>query len=370
MKPSLRRLLTIKCYCLSVATCLLAQESPLASLAPTPRLRQIELAGKSIPLVEPLYFEVGAKEEKLHITLYDENADAYLFYQNQVLLDSSIYPVTQITHLVGGEYVIHYQFIKNGVRSQKNNFRFRVHHALHEWWWFYPSLASCMALVIAAFAFFWYLDNLHQKIKLQNLRQRIADDLHDELSGDLSSLAIDIATIERRLGTLAPPLQMRLMEIKKTIGEAKENLSDTVWAIQPALDKGHDLFQKIEKFARKLFPSDGNVELVFHNLLPKGKVEKVGMLQRFHAYMIAKEALHNAYKHAQASRVEVRIEAYEEGLATIVILDDGRGFDVSTNYEGNGLGNYQKRAKESAIEVEVTSVLRQGTRVQLRLPDL
>jgi signal transduction histidine kinase len=72
-------------------------------------------------------------------------------------------------------------------------------------------------------------------------------------------------------------------------------------------------------------------------------------------YRIAQEALNNAAKHAEASRVEVRFQC-EEGRASLSIGDDGQGFDVDNIPPGHlGVGIMRERAASVGAELEIES---------------
>jgi signal transduction histidine kinase len=80
-------------------------------------------------------------------------------------------------------------------------------------------------------------------------------------------------------------------------------------------------------------------------------------------YRIAQESLNNVVKHAQAGRVEVRLEA---GAETVVlrIHDDGLGFDSSDVPAGHfGLGNIRERAEAIGADAVIDSAPGCGTRI-------
>jgi signal transduction histidine kinase len=80
-------------------------------------------------------------------------------------------------------------------------------------------------------------------------------------------------------------------------------------------------------------------------------------------YRIAQEALNNVAKHAEASQVDIHFE-YEEGRATLLVRDDGLGFDVDHILPGRlGVGIMQERAASIGAELEIESEPGQGTQV-------
>jgi len=85
---------------------------------------------------------------------------------------------------------------------------------------------------------------------------------------------------------------------------------------------------------------------------------------------IVQEALTNARKHAHAQSVQVTL-GLEEGLARIVVHDDGVGFDpalLATAHDKYGLRFMRERAEEVGGRVEIHSAPGQGTRVVVQVP--
>ena len=85
-------------------------------------------------------------------------------------------------------------------------------------------------------------------------------------------------------------------------------------------------------------------------------------------YRIAQEALHNIVKHAQASRVDMRLACDGAGV-TLEVRDDGVGFDPGEAFPGHlGLESMRERAARLGGTVEITSAPGRGTRLLARLP--
>jgi signal transduction histidine kinase len=85
-------------------------------------------------------------------------------------------------------------------------------------------------------------------------------------------------------------------------------------------------------------------------------------------YRIAQEMLHNAVRHAFASRLELKLACDEQGLQ-LALADNGVGFDPSQTFSGHlGLHSMRERARFLGGSLDIDSAPGQGTRVQLRLP--
>jgi signal transduction histidine kinase len=87
-------------------------------------------------------------------------------------------------------------------------------------------------------------------------------------------------------------------------------------------------------------------------------------------FRIAQEALHNALRHAGASRIDVDLVS-RNGNVVLSVTDDGRGFDSGTAAEENrrlGLASMRERARSVGARLSVTSTPGAGTTVRLAVP--
>jgi signal transduction histidine kinase len=90
---------------------------------------------------------------------------------------------------------------------------------------------------------------------------------------------------------------------------------------------------------------------------------------RHNLFLIVKESLTNAIKHAGATRVSVQAKM-QGSLLTVEVQDDGQGFDPSAPQtdQRHGLTNMQRRAEAVGATLELRSTPGQGTLVHLRTP--
>ena len=92
---------------------------------------------------------------------------------------------------------------------------------------------------------------------------------------------------------------------------------------------------------------------------------------RHNLFLLVKEALNNAFKHAEAKNIRISLN-YSEKSVQLSIADDGRGFApnaVLTSTTGHfGLRNLRSRARKIKGRLEVISQPTQGTRVEVNVP--
>ena len=104
----------------------------------------------------------------------------------------------------------------------------------------------------------------------------------------------------------------------------------------------------------------------------EGTTAESAPILRDEVYRIAGEALRNAFRHAQARRIEVEIR-YDERQLRLRVRDDGKGIDPKVLDEGGRAGHYglpgmHERAKMVGGKLAVWSELDSGTEVELTIP--
>ncbi|WP_168796614.1 tetratricopeptide repeat-containing sensor histidine kinase [Cognatitamlana onchidii] len=89
--------------------------------------------------------------------------------------------------------------------------------------------------------------------------------------------------------------------------------------------------------------------------------------KKIHIYRIIQESLHNIYKHANATKVDVGLKL-KNNVIYLTLADNGAGFDVSKAKSGIGLKNMNSRINEINGEIEITSEITKGTTVSIEIP--
>jgi len=200
-----------------------------------------------------------------------------------------------------------------------------------------------------------------QEFKLQEVRSRIATDLHDDIGSSLSQVAIMCEVLSRRSLTECQTLQ----EIAGVSRDVLVSMSEIVWAVDPVHDHLRDLTQRMRWFAGETLAGRG-VALDFAAVEPTLEVRLEAETRR-QIFLIFKECVNNIVRHASASHAKVRLRVADNQLA-LIVEDDGRGFDLKRVTEGNGLRNIRHRARLLQASVKTLSTIDCGTVFILRVP--
>jgi two-component system sensor histidine kinase UhpB len=195
--------------------------------------------------------------------------------------------------------------------------------------------------------------------QLQNIRNSIADDLHDDIGSTLSSISI--------MNELAKEKSPEALTLLSSIGEStsaiQENMSDIVWTVNPKNDHFENVLQRMHLFATEILDAK-NIQLELNNDASLNNA-KLTMKQRKNLYLFFKEAINNAAKHSGAKKINVNIIKKEQSIE-MHISDNGSGFNTSEIFNGNGMNSLKKRADELNGMYNINSQANKGTTVQLK----
>ena len=217
-----------------------------------------------------------------------------------------------------------------------------------------------LAILIAASLFILYSFRIRQLRKVLAVRQKISQNLHDDIGSTLS--AINMYT---QVAKLQPQSNILINIIEENTQDALGKLDDIIWSTNPKNDKIKNLVERMDGFARPLLQAK-NIQFNFthSNIINE---QKIGEATRQNLFFIFKEAINNVVKYADCKNCTVVFEDKNKYICCSII-DDGKGFDPTQPTERNGILNMQLRAKEMKGSFKIESSLLAGTKVVVRLP--
>jgi signal transduction histidine kinase/ligand-binding sensor domain-containing protein len=219
------------------------------------------------------------------------------------------------------------------------------------------------AIVYAVFRY-----RLNQKLKLQDVRNRIASDLHDEIGSTLSSIALYSEVAHKIVKQKAPEANSMMTQISENTSAMMEALSDIVWTINTRNDRFDNIINRMNAYAvERMEPLNCKVKMESEENI---SFVKLNMEQRKNVYLIFKEAINNTAKYAHCQNLFISLSVNNKEF-NMKVVDDGKGFKtVTTNNalseRGNGLQNMRKRAKELNGNISITSSPDNGTSIELK----
>jgi signal transduction histidine kinase len=186
-------------------------------------------------------------------------------------------------------------------------------------------------------------------------RQRLAREIHDGLAQYLFAVSTHASMLENG----ADP-QTTLPRLKSAATSAQQEARFAVLALSSASGQapfGAALRRYVDFLSAE---AELEVELEIDESIRLAPDEQIEV------FRIVQEGLANARKHAQAHRVEVEIGQHG-GQRTVIVRDDGQGFEVAPDEAGQGLKNMRARTASIGGDFRLQSRPGRGTAVEVIL---
>ena len=344
-------------FFLGLSFSLLAQSSEPSKLS-------IRIDGQEVSFNANSPIELSADYHEIVFHFPEEYTYEYRLNNLENQWQKSNFPIIRYTNLDGGDYQFHGKMLLNNTIVKEYLYQIKIQENFWEKWWFWLFVGLFFALFVGSTLYFWFLYDFRQRMKTEEIRQRIAADLHDEVGANLSSITFLVESLRKRLNGSHENVKDLLERIANNSTESATLINDTIWALNPAYDSFDKLLERIKSFASGLFSSN-DIAFTIENNLTQTQFE-LSIEQRRNLYHIIKESINNIIKHASATKVFLRINESENGI-NIIIEDNGVGFCTKTEYGGNGMKNYKIRTMGDEIKVEVSSEMDVGTKVEVML---
>ncbi len=194
--------------------------------------------------------------------------------------------------------------------------------------------------------------------RLHEEKLRISRELHDNIGAQLTFINSSLQSLSLRQNDLPT-----LKETQKLTMNTIRELRNTVWLINKAEFSVEEFVAKLHDYLR---PAGGESTAVSIHLSGEGTRRMDGAVAS-HLFRVIQEAVNNALKHAGASEIDVKLAAGPRQLS-VSIEDNGRGFDLNTTSQGNGLQNMRLRVEETGGQFNLYSAPDKGTRVEFSVP--
>ena len=187
-------------------------------------------------------------------------------------------------------------------------------------------------------------------------RRQIERNLHDGTQQRLVSLGLAVRAAEANLGPERQDVQDQLSRVANGLADAIEDLQEISRGIHPAILSRGGLGPALQTLAhRSAIPVDLNITTDVRLAEP---IEVA-------AYFVASEALANAAKHSDATRIDVSLEQRDDKLLLSVRDDGVGGADAA---RGSGIVGLHDRVEALGGSLRVDSRPGEGTQIVARLP--
>lgn len=247
----------------------------------------------------------------------------------------------------------------NGVwNEQGDSVAFTVAPFFWQTGWFPPLALACSAGLLVLGSRWVALHRLRRRLRvleqegaLERERTRIAQDIHDELGANLTSISW-FADRGRKHLTDPAVAGAELEKIAATARESVQAMDGIVWALNQQNESLEHFANYLSHFAGEFFrPTPISCQLEIPLQVPEIKMSTTA---RHHLFLGIKEALNNVVRHSGAKEVWIRVKCEDQRL-TISVEDNGRGIGARLEKLGeDGLANIRRRmaSLQGTVSVE------------------
>lgn len=289
-------------------------------------------------------------------------AQAYDYQQQKAVLNDSLFSVQAAQH--AQEMITRYETQKKEqqltlLQARADRDRLERKAML--------TVGVLMLLLLGALAA-WYLyrSRLKQVLIREQMRQRIAHDLHDEIGSTLSSISLLSGLISNQLAVSNTESAGRMVrKIHADACQTLESMDEIIWAVNPGNDSLQRVVLRIQEYAQPLMEAQ-NITFTMQ-VDPRLHDHLLSMDVRQSLYFVIKEALNNLLKYAGATAVQVQV-GQQQGQLKVTITDNGCGFDPLLTDNRTGRRSMQQRAEAIGGQLQIDSTPGAGTNVSLTAP--
>jgi two-component system, sensor histidine kinase LadS len=206
---------------------------------------------------------------------------------------------------------------------------------------------------------------IEQQNIIENMRGRISQDIHDDVSSGLTKISWLAASLKPGISSYG--LTEPIVTIDKIISQSRDVISkfgEIIWAVNPKHDNLESLLVYMRNYIVDFLEDSGfSCRIDFPEEMQNIKLSPE--LKR-NLFLILKETLNNSVKYSKGDCISVSF-ASRNNKYQITISDNGQGFDKNKiNGLGNGLINMEKRMNAVGGDFEIQSDPGQGTRILLK----
>ena len=200
-------------------------------------------------------------------------------------------------------------------------------------------------------------------------RTRVARELHDDLQQTLAALRIELSELARRVGDRHDGLGGLVAQLDALAAQAVASTRRAVEDLRPHVLEDLGLVPALQALAAQ-FRKRTQVACVVH--APDAIDDTLQALPSLASclYRVVQEALNNVAKHAQATRVEVRLTLASRGQVGLKVSDNGRGIGDRDRRKPQsfGLVGMQERVRAQGGRLHVERLAAGGTCVEVHVP--
>ncbi len=194
-------------------------------------------------------------------------------------------------------------------------------------------------------------------------KKRISQELHDGVLGRLFGTRINVDNLS--LIPKIDDIKTQSQNIVKTLKKIEDDIRKVSHELNTDFVSGSGFTDIIKNLVETQTAVYGLKCKLEHD--DDINWDEVNNKKKIHIYRIAQETLHNIYKHANATHVNISF-TQKNDVICLIITDNGSGFDVNKTKTGIGLKNINSRVNDINGSINITSKKDTGTTVIIEAP--
>lgn len=277
---------------------------------------------------------------------------AYRFKGTEDWIENGSQPFIQLIGSPPGQYAIEVRArTANGPWSQPAQLRLRI---MPRW---YQTIAFriAIALLVLSITYLIYRSRINQVRREENIRRRLATDLHDDIGSTLNSVKVYTSLAEMDGGN-----REYLFKIREGTQEAIAGVRDIIWILDDEKDTAGEMLDRLVKFTAPLCEAE---HIQFEQCFAEGIREyMMKREEKRNVYLMLKEIINNTIRHSGGDHLVFEVSLHQK-KPRFIITDNGIGFDPDNVKKGNGLDNIVRRCRQIGYSAEIRSKSGAGTTI-------
>jgi len=258
--------------------------------------------------------------------------------------------------------------VNNNISSKTIDIKFFIAIPFFKKLWFWILVITIMMALV-----FWWFNHrkfnqqkiaFQQQLALEQQRNKITADLHDDIGATLSSLQINSAVANQLLNKNPSEAKKVLQKIETQSQNLADKIGDIIWSMKPGKEEFMTISTRIRNFVNDILGSTDIKYSIQTDPVLDHLIKDITL--RKNIILIIKEGVNNVAKYSKASQLNIKL-GWVNNIITIEIIDNGIGFEINET-SGNGIANMRKRVEELKGDFKIISLPQQGTSIFANIP--
>jgi NarL family two-component system sensor histidine kinase LiaS len=198
------------------------------------------------------------------------------------------------------------------------------------------------------------------KISVMEERNRLARDLHDSVKQQAFAASAQLGAARLHFEPDPQEAEVHLLEAEKLLNEVRHELTDLIQELRPVALEGRGLVAAVQEYANDC----ANQNEIDITVLVKGD-RRLPLDVEQDIFRILQGALSNVVRHSAATKADVHLN-FDLTSFTLIVSDDGRGFDATQDFSGLGIRSIRERVEMMNGSLKLESREGQGTTITVK----